>query len=122
MLIIPAIDLLGGACVRLHQGDFAQKTVYSGDPVEVARRFVAAGCSLLHVVDLDGAKEGRPVNRGPIEAIARVPGARLEVGGGIRTSEHIRALLDLGAERVVVGSVAAKSPDLTAYWLEQFGP
>jgi phosphoribosylformimino-5-aminoimidazole carboxamide ribotide isomerase len=122
MLVIPAIDILDGKCVRLHQGDFRQKTVYSDHPADMAKRFVDAGFPLLHVVDLDGAKEGRLVNWDTIESVAKVPGVRLEVGGGVRSSDHIRQILDVGANRVVVGSVAAKSPDLASYWIEQFGP
>ncbi len=121
MLIIPAIDILDGRCVRLSEGDFARKTVYSENPAEVARTFAGAGLSMLHVVDLDGAKAGRIANWQSIESILRVPGIEAEVGGGVRTSEDIRRLLDLGVRRVVIGSVAAKSPELVGYWIEQFG-
>jgi len=121
MLIIPAVDILDGTCVRLLEGDFERKTVYSEQPASVAGTFVDAGFPFLHVVDLDGAKQGRIVNWKSIETILRVPGVNAEVGGGVRTSEDIRCLLDLGVRRVVVGSVAAKSPELAGYWIEQFG-
>ncbi len=121
MLTIPAIDILDGRCVRLSEGDFERKTVYSENPSDVAKTFADAGLSLVHVVDLDGAKAGRIANWRSIEAVLRVPGVTAEVGGGVRTSDDIRRLLDLGVHRVVVGSVAAKSPELAAYWIEQFG-
>ena len=121
MLVIPAIDILDGKCVRLHKGDFSQKKIYSENPADVAHRFVDAGFSLLHVVDLNGARQGQVTSWRSIEEIAKVKGVRIEVGGGVRTSDHIRQLLGTGAERVVIGSVAAKSPDLTNYWIEQFG-
>lgn len=120
MLAIPAIDIYEGRCVRLQQGDYGRQTVYAASPSEVARQFADAGISFLHIVDLEGAKEKKVVNWDSISAIVSVPGIAVEVGGGIRTSEDIRRLIDLGAQRVIVGSVAAKSPELAEYWIQQF--
>jgi phosphoribosylformimino-5-aminoimidazole carboxamide ribotide isomerase len=121
MLIIPAIDIFDGQCVRLRQGDYAQKTVYAAPPAEVAGQFAAAGFSSLHVVDLQGAKEKKIVNWDSLSSILALPGIEVEAGGGVRTTDDIRRLIDLGAERVVIGSVAAKSPELVEYWIQQFG-
>jgi phosphoribosylformimino-5-aminoimidazole carboxamide ribotide isomerase len=121
MFIIPAIDILDGKCVRLRQGDYEQKTVYAASPAEVAKQFVDAGFTFLHVVDLQGAKEKRIVNWASIESIVAVPGLHVEVGGGIRTTDDIKKLMEIGVSRVVVGSVAAKSPELVEYWIKQFG-
>jgi len=121
MLIIPAIDIIEGRCVRLHQGDYEQKVVYSDAPADVACSFATAGLCYLHVVDLDGARGGAVANWATIEAIVRVPEMKIEVGGGIRTADDIRRLLSIGVDRVVVGSIAAKSPELVKYWLEEFG-
>jgi len=121
MLIVPAIDIFNGKCVRLRQGDYKQKTVYAATPEEVARRFADAGFQLLHIVDLQGAKEKKVVNWDSIASICRVPGLKVEVGGGIRTTEDIRRLIDIGVSRVVIGSIAAKSPELIEYWIQQFG-
>jgi len=121
MLIIPAIDIYDGKCVRLRQGDYEQKTVYTASPAEVARQFADAGFKFLHIVDLEGAKEKKIVNWDSIESIISVTGLQVEVGGGIRTTADIKRLLIAGASRVVVGSVAAKSPELVEYWIKQFG-
>lgn len=121
MLVIPAIDIFDGKCVRLRQGDYAQQTVYSDDPRDVALGFVEAGLGAVHVVDLEGAKDRTVRNWKALESILSVPGISAEVGGGVRTSQDIQQLLRLGAKRVVLGSVAAKSPALIGYWVEQFG-
>jgi len=120
MLIYPAIDIFQGKCVRLRQGDFAEQKVYSESPADVARSFLDEGLSFLHIVDLEGAKEGRIVNRQSIEAILRIPGIHAHVGGGIRTREDISYLFIAGATRVVVGSVAVKSPHIVQDWLSEF--
>jgi phosphoribosylformimino-5-aminoimidazole carboxamide ribotide isomerase len=120
MLIIPAIDIYDGKCVRLRQGDYEQKTVYAASPEEVAQQFADAGFRFLHVVDLQGAKEKKVVNWDSITSILAVPGVQIEIGGGIRTTEDIRRLIDIGASRVVIGSVAAKSQELMEYWIQQF--
>jgi len=113
MEMIPAIDLLGGKVVRLHKGDYAQVTVYSDDPAGQAKRFVDAGASRLHVVDLDGAREGKPGNRPVIESILRAaPTLKVQVGGGIRTRETAEHWFASGATRVVLGTIAIKDPEL----------
>jgi phosphoribosylformimino-5-aminoimidazole carboxamide ribotide isomerase len=121
MEILPAIDLRDGKCVRLRQGDYNQETVFSKDPVVVARRWVAEGATRLHLVDLDGARAGKPVNhevvRGIVEA-ARVP---CQLGGGIRDEASIRLLLEsIGVDRVIVGTQALKQPDWFRAMAEQF--
>ncbi len=120
MLIIPAIDIYDGKCVRLRQGDYEQKTVYAASPEEVAQQFADAGFRFLHVVDLQGAKEKKVINWDSITSILTVSGLQVEIGGGIRTTEDIQRLVDLGASRVVIGSVAAKSQELMEYWIQQF--
>jgi phosphoribosylformimino-5-aminoimidazole carboxamide ribotide isomerase len=113
MEFIPAIDLLAGKVVRLHKGDYAQVTVYSDDPAGQARLFRDAGARRLHVVDLDGARDGKPGNRHVIEEILRAaPELMVQVGGGIRTREAAEAWYQAGAKRVVLGTVAIKNPEL----------
>jgi phosphoribosylformimino-5-aminoimidazole carboxamide ribotide isomerase len=108
MKVIPAIDLLGGAVVRLQGGDYATPTVYTRDPAEKARAFAAAGAPLVHVVDLDGAKAGRPVNLDAVAAVCRVPGIEVELGGGLRTLPDIERVLGLGVRYVVLGTAAVE--------------
>ncbi len=111
LLVIPAIDLKDGKCVRLKQGRMDQGTVYSDDPAEVAGRWVAAGAKRLHVVDLNGAFAGKPVNAGVVEAIvARYPNVPVQVGGGIRDEETIQAYLDAGVRYVILGTKAVNVP------------
>ena len=119
--VIPAIDLRGGRCVRLYQGDFAKETVFSNDPVGVARRWEAAGAPRIHVVDLDGAASGRPVNTSIVEAIAGAVSIPIQVGGGLRTIEAIELLLARGAQRVVLGTSAAEDPALVGEAAQRFG-
>ena len=114
MEIFPAIDLRGGQAVRLFQGDYDQMTVYSSDPLAVARGFAQAGTKNLHVVDLDGARQGEPVNLEVIGRLIRESGLQVQVGGGIRTEERIRTYLELGAARVILGTVAVENFDFTA--------
>lgn len=111
MDIWPAIDLRGGKCVRLRQGDYSQETVFDDDPTGVARQWVKLGAKCLHLVDLDGAREGRPVNLATVRSIVEAVGVPCELGGGIRNEESIRTLLDLGLERLVVGTLALREPD-----------
>ena len=106
MQIFPAIDLRGGQVVRLTQGDYDQMDIYSPDPADIARKFKAAGAKNLHVVDLDGAKDGTLANFDAIRAIVQEGGLFIEVGGGIRDEERIRQYLDLGVGRVILGTVA----------------
>lgn len=108
MLVIPAIDLMGGEAVRLEKGDFATKKVYAKDPTEKAEEFRAAGARLLHVVDLDGARAGRPVNLDTVAALCRVKGVEVELGGGLRTLPDIEQVLALGASYVVLGTAAVE--------------
>ena len=104
--LIPAIDLRNGQVVRLKRGDYAQQTTYEVDPVETAKRFEAAGCKWLHIVDLDGAKEGRPINLAVIEKIIKNTTLQVEVGGGIRTEESMEYILAIGASRLILGTRA----------------
>jgi phosphoribosylformimino-5-aminoimidazole carboxamide ribotide isomerase len=110
MLILPAIDLRGGKCVRLKQGDYARETVFGDDPVAMARRWVGGGARALHLVDLDGAKEGQPVNREVIRRIVQAVDVPCQVGGGLRTEADIVAALDVGVARVVLGTRALDDP------------
>jgi len=114
MELWPAIDLRGGRCVRLLRGDYDRETVFAEDPVEQVRRFVAAGARRLHVVDLDGAREGRPVQADLVARVVRAAGVPVQVGGGIRTMDTVRAYADAGVARMVVGSVAVEDPALLA--------
>lgn len=119
--VIPAIDLRGGRCVRLLQGDYDRETAYSGDPVAVAERWAALGALRLHVVDLDGAKEGAPRNQEVMAAICQAVAIPVEVSGGIRSIGAIAAALAYGATRVQLGSVAIKDPALTRQAIARFG-
>jgi phosphoribosylformimino-5-aminoimidazole carboxamide ribotide isomerase len=112
MELWPAIDLRGGKCVRLLQGDYAQETVFGDDPVAMVGRFVAAGTKRLHIVDLDGAKDGKPTQAALVARMVVAAGVPCQLGGGIRTLETARAYLDAGVSRVVVGSIAIEQPDL----------
>ena len=121
MQIFPAIDLRGGQVVRLYQGDYDKMTVYGQDPCAVARDFIAAGAKYLHVVDLDGAKDGTLANFETIAAIAKQGGLYLEVGGGIRTKDRIRQYLDLGVSRCILGTIAVKDFAFTARMAQEYG-
>lgn len=110
MLIYPAIDLLGGRCVRLQQGDYSRETVFSDDPVSVARRWVELGADRLHLVDLDGAKDGKPVNGPVIRKIAEAVSVPVQLGGGIRTDDHLAAVFDWGVRWAVLGTKALQDP------------
>jgi phosphoribosylformimino-5-aminoimidazole carboxamide ribotide isomerase len=121
MRLIPAIDLLGGRCVRLLQGDFAAETRYEVEPVELLARYRAYGADWLHIVDLDGARDGGGGNRPIIATLAAEPGMQLQVGGGLRSFDAVREVLELGAARAVVGSTALTDPDDVRRWLRHFG-
>jgi phosphoribosylformimino-5-aminoimidazole carboxamide ribotide isomerase len=121
MLILPAIDLRGGQCVRLTQGDYAREKVYDSDPVRVAAEFESQGAPWIHVVDLDGAKSGAPENWSSIEAITRGVRIPVEVGGGVRSLETARRLLEVGASRVVVGTKLVQDQDLAAEMFAELG-
>ena len=118
--IVPAIDLMGGRCVRLRQGDFAQKKEYSAAPAEMAAIFAGAGVRRIHVVDLDGAKAGKPCNLAVLERIRASVGVDIEWGGGIKTEGDVRAAFSAGATAVVCGTVAVREPDTFRRWLEIF--
>lgn len=121
MQIFPAIDLRGGQVVRLYQGDYDKMTVYGQDPCAVARDFVAAGAKYLHVVDLDGAKDGTLANFETIAAIAKQGGLYIEAGGGIRSEDRIKQYLDLGVGRCILGTIAVKDFGFTARMAEKYG-
>lgn len=115
MRILPAIDLRGGQCVRLRQGDYNQETVFGDDPAAMARRWVSQGATELHLVDLDGAKLGHPVNGASVRRIVEAAGVPCQLGGGLRSEAHIAQALELGVDRVVLGTRALKDPG----WLER---
>lgn len=120
MILYPAIDLKGGQCVRLFKGDMNQATVFNDSPADQAGRFEADGFEYLHVVDLDGAIEGRTVNRAAVEAILKTVKMPVQLGGGIRTMDHIEAWLNLGLARVILGTVAVQNPTLVRDAARQF--
>ena len=121
MELLPAIDLRGGKVVRLYQGDYDQMTVYGDDPAAQAKAFVAAGARNLHVVDLDGAKDGTTANFDVIQRIVKATGLSVEVGGGIRSEERIKRYLDLGVERCILGTIAVKDFNFTAKMAQIYG-
>ena len=121
MELIPAIDLRNGRCVRLLQGDFAQETRYSVDPVELAEQYRELGARTLHVVDLDGAKQGVPVNLPVIRRMRAAAGIDVQLGGGIRARTSLEEALEVAA-RAVIGSLAVGDPEHVAAWLTEFGP
>jgi len=120
MYIIPAIDIIDGKCVRLTQGDYAQKTVYSESPVEVAKSFEVAGIKRLHVVDLDGAKASHIVNHETLKQIAAQTNLQIDFGGGIKSDEDIRIAFESGAHQITAGSIAVKSKETVLRWLQQY--
>jgi len=120
-IIYPAIDIRGGKCVRLFQGDYAQETVYADSPLEMAKRWVEQGAAWVHLVDLDGAKEGKPANAELIKEIARSISVPVQVGGGIRTEEQIADYLEAGVARVIVGTAAIEDEPFTQRILQTYG-
>lgn len=121
MIVLPAIDIRGGACVRLAQGDFGRETVYDADPVAVAQRFVESGAQWLHVVDLDAALEGMPRNRESVARVIASVDVPVQASGGVRDLDAVRALLRAGAARVVLGTAALHDPSLADAAAEAFG-
>jgi phosphoribosylformimino-5-aminoimidazole carboxamide ribotide isomerase len=119
--IYPAIDLLGGKCVRLFQGDYGQETVYSDSPVQVAEQFYNDGASWIHLVDLDGARQGHPVNAAIIREVKHALSVKVQVGGGIRSEKDVSAYLDAGIDRVILGSAAISHPGFVKEMLEKYG-
>ena len=121
MLLIPAIDLRAGRCVRLYQGDFGAETRYEYSPPQLLEKYRALGASWVHVVDLDGARDGELANREVIVGLAAQCGLKLQVGGGIRSAQIIEDLISSGVERVIVGSAAVERPDDVIAWISRFG-
>ena len=121
MELFPAIDLIGGCAVRLVKGDYAQKTVYSDNPAEVAKSFAASGAKYLHVVDLEGAKDGGTPNLETIKNIVEQGGLLVEVGGGIRSEEVIKKYLDAGVFRVILGTAAVQNPAFLEEMVQKYG-
>ena len=122
MVIIPAIDLIDGKCVRLVRGDYAQKTVYHTDPVCVAKGYQEAGLTHLHLVDLDGAKSRRPHNLQVVREITKATTMKVDFGGGIKSARSLQSAFAAGAHQVCVGSLAAGSPDVFGSWLTEYDP
>lgn len=121
MNIIPAIDIIGGKCVRLTKGDFAKTTTYNDNPLEIAKAFAGAGLRRLHLVDLDGAKNGTGENLKVLERIAGNTGLIIDYSGGLRNAESIHSALESGAAMASIGSAAVKNPELMKEWLAMFG-
>ena len=119
--LIPAIDIIGGRCVRLSQGDYERQTTYDAEPADMVKRFADCGVKRVHVVDLDGAKAAQPENLPTLEKMAGIDGVSIEWGGGLKTETAVRQVFDAGAAYAIVGSVAAKQPDLFTTWLNAFG-
>lgn len=122
MRIIPAIDIIDGKCVRLAQGDFKKVKMYREDPVEVAKEFEDADLEYLHLIDLDGAKKGSVVNWDVIEDIQAKTALKVDFGGGVKTTEEVDRLLDLGVNQINIGSIAVSDPKLFSDWLWKYGP
>lgn len=120
MLILPAIDVRGGRCVRLRQGDYAQETVFADDPATMARQWVEQGAENLHLVDLDGAREGHPVNAEAIQAILQSCEVPCQLGGGLREDSHVEEVLSWGVSRVILGTGALKNPEWSQRLCERF--
>jgi phosphoribosylformimino-5-aminoimidazole carboxamide ribotide isomerase len=121
VILYPAIDIRGGQAVRLLQGDYARETTYDADPVDAATRWAGEGAEFLHVVDLDGAKAGEPRNLEAVRRIAAAVDCPIQVGGGLRDADSVDAVLEAGAERVVIGTAALRDPDFLAKTLEKHG-
>lgn len=119
--IFPAIDMRGGKCVRLFKGDYAQETIYGDSPFDMAKSFADAGATFIHMVDLDGAKDGERVHAKDIVRVANELPMRVQIGGGIRTEEDVAFYLDQGVDRVIIGSLAIREPELVASFIEKYG-
>lgn len=121
MRIIPAIDIIGGKCVRLTKGDYSTQKIYSENPVDMAKTFEDAGIKYLHVVDLDGAKSKQIVNYKTLEMLSSKTGLQIDFGGGIKSETDIKTAFECGAKQITVGSVAAQNPELMLEWLVKYG-
>lgn len=119
--IYPAIDMRGGKCVRLYKGDYAQETVYADSPFEMAKAFSDAGATFVHMVDLDGAKDGERVHAKDVIRVAKELPLKVQIGGGIRTEDDVRFYLENGVDRVIIGSLAIRERELVASFIEKFG-
>ena len=121
MQIIPAIDIIGGKCVRLTEGNYGAITEYRGSPLDIAKRYEDNGINRLHLVDLDGAKAGSVVNWNTVEEIASKTGLVIDFGGGVKNREDVKRIIDMGVQYVTIGSIAAKNPSLFSNWIDEFG-
>jgi phosphoribosylformimino-5-aminoimidazole carboxamide ribotide isomerase len=121
MKIIPAIDIIDGKCVRLSKGDYGSKIIYNENPLEVAKLFEDNGFNYLHIVDLDGAKSSKVVNFDILESISRNTNLKIDFGGGVKSTEDFKRVIDAGANQVTVGSIAVKNPLLLFDWIDQYG-
>ena len=121
MIIIPAIDIINGKCVRLTKGDYTKQKIYNEDPVEVAKQFAGGGLKRLHIVDLDGAKAGKICNINVLENIVAATNMVIDFGGGVKNINDVEAVLNAGASMVTIGSLAVKRPELLERWLMEFG-
>lgn len=119
--IFPAIDMRGGKCVRLFKGDYAQETIYGDSPFDMAKSFADVGATFIHMVDLDGAKDGERVHAKDVVRVAKELPMRVQIGGGIRTEEDVAFYLDQGVDRVIIGSLAIREPELVASFIEKYG-
>lgn len=120
--IFPAIDMRGGKCVRLFKGDYAQETVYADSPFEMAKNFADAGASYVHMVDLDGAKDGERIHAAEVILVAKELPLKVQIGGGIRSEEDVRYYLENGIDRVIIGSLAIRQPELVKSFIKEYGP
>lgn len=120
--VIPAIDIIGGRCVRLSQGDYSRKTSYDDSPLAMATRFLDSGIRAVHIVDLDGAIEGYPVNLNLLKGISALKGLDIEWGGGMKSREDVESVLEAGASRAICGTMAVRNPEIFSGLLEEFGP
>ena len=121
MRIIPAIDIIGGKCVRLSKGDYSTKKVYNENPLEIAKQFEASGIEYLHLVDLDGAKAKHIVNQKVLERIASNTKLKIDFGGGLKTNEDLRIAFNSGANQITGGSIAVKNPEVFKNWISVYG-
>lgn len=121
MKIIPAIDIIDGKCVRLTQGDYAQKKIYNENPLDVAKEFEQAGITNLHLVDLDGAKASRIINYKTLESIASNTNLKIDFGGGLKSNEDLKIAFESGANQITGGTIAVKNPNLFLSWISEYG-
>jgi phosphoribosylformimino-5-aminoimidazole carboxamide ribotide isomerase len=119
--IIPAIDIIDGKCVRLSQGDYAKRSTYTVTPADMVKQYLDCGLRRIHVVDLDGAKSAKPINLPTLESLAKIDGAEIEWGGGVKTDDAINQVMQAGAQYIVIGSVAANNPQKFIEWLTRYG-